>query len=255
MKRVLVVFLIISIFLPAISFAAGGRRYLSIGADPVCPQCPLEPGEELRALPRDVFIETRGKSGRRYEGWLRKGELIVVRKTVDPYCKENEDCYVGIRIWRCGNPLTGVTHPSGSARILFVQKLKPTVYEEPPTQRIQSTTVEAPAVVSPPPVSITLPPRCSGALPVIGGVLGSLLGLASPNPWIQALLGGVGGIFGAHIGTLIAGCQMAPSDYLEAGMVGAAGGVLWRHGHHPKAGPNPPGVRTPPNPPAVRTLP
>lgn len=265
MKKILLLFLSFIIILFSSTLCAGAeKKYLRLGADPVDPNYQLKPGEEVRNLPEDVFVETKGKSGKTYRGWLTKGVELVVQKAQD--CPEGTTCWVATRIKNCGNPLVGITAPTGPARILFVTR-QPTIFYELPTPAPSPpppspVAVEQPPVPSPPvslapqPQPVTSPPPpqaaprvCSPAIPVIGGAVGSLAGLLARNPWTGALLGALGGATGTFLGGAIFNCQLEPLEYLEGATVGAAGGALWRHGHHLKAkqispAPAPPGVRT-----------
>lgn len=265
MSRLKNLFLLVTITLIMMfstSAAEEAKRYLKVGADPVCLDCPLQQGEEIRVLPADVFVQVKGGSGRIYSGWLHKGEEVVVRKTNDSYCASSE-CYVAVKVRKCGNPLVGVTSPEGPNRILFIsRKEQPTIFEEsaPPSQppsvlpESPATSLPQPSVgVFPQPVVQSAPSvRCSPAVPVIAGAVGSTVGLLARNGWTGALLGSVGGILAELVASAAMHCQPTPGDYMAAGAIGGLGGALWGKSfyHHQKIikvispTPGPPGVRT-----------
>lgn len=253
MRKILMWIIFLVFLIPTVVLAAEQRRYLNIGGDPVCLNCPLQEGEEIRALPDDVFVQVRGRSGRIYTGWLKKGEELVVRKTEN--CDYGSECYVATRIYKCGNPLVGFSAPEGSNRILFVSR-KPIVFEEAaPSVSPVSPPISLPEsqpAVSPSQMEVSQPiiTKCSPAVPVISGAVGSLAGLLSRNGWTGALLGAGGAIISNAFGSAILNCHSSPVQYLEAAAIGAMGGGLWGKSfhHHKKIirviSPTPPGVST-----------
>ena len=77
------------------------RTYLNIGADPVDRACEqkLIAGETVLETTADVFVHTRGGSGRLSRGWVPAGIRFITVSTADPALRR------AVRIAVCCNPV------------------------------------------------------------------------------------------------------------------------------------------------------
>ncbi|KKT43806.1 MAG: hypothetical protein UW32_C0001G0398 [Candidatus Wolfebacteria bacterium GW2011_GWE2_44_13] len=200
-----------------------GRHYLDIGVNPVNENRPLGPGERLLTLAEDAEVVTQSRKGTISRGWLRAGEQVFAVLASDPRYWEV------VAIKRCGNPILNRAHGVGPVWIL---ENKPAPVAQP--------------VVAPPPAAVkALPPVIVGGQqagltfyqpageepvplcegkdrsrwgPIIGGLLGLGVGVATHNPLLGLAISGGGSLAGAYSD----GC-IDPNDAMIALFFAGAG--------------------------------
>lgn len=92
-----IVFLFLLFLLTLLNVEAAEKKYLKIGADPLRLERPLDSGEKFFSLSKDTFIVSKGKK-KISRGWVRVGEIVVVKKNPDGRWK-------AVWIKRCGNEI------------------------------------------------------------------------------------------------------------------------------------------------------
>lgn len=81
-----------------LALAQDERTYIKVGADPVSSRPELKEGEKLFRLPVDTFMKVLTGSGKEISGWIKAGEVVVIKQRID-------GIWAAIRIYECGNPI------------------------------------------------------------------------------------------------------------------------------------------------------
>jgi len=215
MKKIAVFVLL---FFVTVSASASEKKYLRISTDPVNIYRPVPAEAKIFLSTKDLFVVTKGGSGRVYHGWVPAGTEFVAVAAEPPQGVDDTagEWYKAIFIRKCGNDVLN--------DIYF--------HTTPPAPAAQIQRVEAPATT---PASQAHETVCLGlgTLSTGLGAAGLAYGLAAHQP----VVAGIG------IGLSLLGIwdpfdpKSDPRCKAAAGIIGGFGGYLSRpHLHHQESG-------------------